>query len=142
VRAAPEPDANVTAHRQVVDAFLLAARTGDFEGLLSILAPDCVLRFDVGAGIVQGPVVGAPDVARRILATAPRFISFARPILVNGVAGLIFDPGDQALAVLGFTMVRGRIQALDLIIDPAKLSHIVTEPSRERGRDAESPDKR
>jgi RNA polymerase sigma-70 factor (ECF subfamily) len=128
VRGAPIPDADVTTHRQIVDAFLVAARSGDFEALLSILAPDCVLRFDIGAGIVHGPVVGAPDVTRRILATAPRFISFARPILVNGAAGLLFEPGDQALAVLGFTVVNGRIQALDLIIDPAKLGHITPEP--------------
>ena len=127
VRAAPKPDADVTAHRQIVDAFLVAARGGEFEALLSILAPNCVLRFDIGADIQQGPVVGASNVARRILATAPRFISFARPIIVNGAAGLIFDPGDQALAVLGFTVVSGRIQALDLIIDPAKLGHLATE---------------
>jgi hypothetical protein len=132
VHAAPTPDADVTGQRQIVDAFLVAARSGDFEALLSILAPDCVLRFDI-ADIMQGPVVGAPDVARRILATAPRFISLARPFLVNGAAGLIFDPGDRALAVLGFTVVSGRIEALDLIIGPVGRDVTSKPPSGHRG---------
>jgi RNA polymerase sigma factor (sigma-70 family) len=123
VRTAPRPDADVAAQRQVVDAFLVAARSGDFDALLSILAPDSVLRVDIGPDVVQGPIVGAAEVAHRILATAPRFISLARPILVNGSAGLMFEPeGRPALAVLGFTVVSGRIEALDLIIDAAKLS--------------------
>ena len=122
VRTAPRPDADVTAQRQVVDAFLSATRTGDFDALLAILAPHSVLRVDIGPDVVQDPVVGAAEVAHRILATAPRFISLARPILVNGSAGLMFEPeGRPALAVLAFTVVRGRIEALDLIIDAAKL---------------------
>ena len=127
VRSAPQPDADVGAQRQIVDAFLAAARSGNFEALLSLLAPECVLRYDLGPEMVQGPVVGAVDVARRILATAPRFISFARPILVNGAAGLMFDPGRPPIAVLGFTVVNERIEALDLIIDAAKLGHLTAE---------------
>jgi RNA polymerase sigma factor (sigma-70 family) len=127
VRSAPQPDADASAQRKVVDAFLAAARGGDFEALLSILASDCVLRYDLGPDAKQGPIAGASEVARRILATAPRFIAFARPILVNGSAGLMFEPGDQPLAVLEFTVVNGRIEALDLITDAAKLGHLTPE---------------
>ncbi len=50
VQAAPQPDPNLLAQRRAVDAFLAAAREGDFAGLLEVLAPDVVLRFDPGPG--------------------------------------------------------------------------------------------
>ena len=56
VRAAPQPEPDVTVQRRVVDAFLAAARSGDFDALLEVLAPDVVLRFDFG----PDPPAGAP----------------------------------------------------------------------------------
>jgi RNA polymerase sigma factor (sigma-70 family) len=130
VRMAPQPDTDIAVQREVVDAFLRAAREGDFESLLSVLAPECVFRFDVGAGFARPvpPVVGADAVARRVLSTAPRFIAFAKAVLVNGNAGAAFKPAGEPLGVLGFTIVNGRVAALDLILDPAKLTHVDLEP--------------
>jgi RNA polymerase sigma-70 factor (ECF subfamily) len=128
VQSAPQPDSDVAVQRQLVDAFLRAARDGDFDTLVKVLAPECVFRFDAGPGLVQPPVVGASAVARRVLATAPRFIAFARPVLVNGRPGALFLPDTEPAAVLGFTVVNGRVSALDLIVDPAKLRHISVEP--------------
>jgi len=50
VRSAPQPDRDQAVQRRAVTAFLAAARNGDFEALLRILAPDAVLRFDLGPG--------------------------------------------------------------------------------------------
>jgi RNA polymerase sigma-70 factor, ECF subfamily len=127
VQAAPQPDRDVALQRQVVDAFLSAARTGDFNALLNVLAPDVVLRFDLGRDLAQKALVGAESVARHVLATAPRFIEFAKPALVNGCAGAMFGRKDHPISVLGFTVVGGRIAALDLIVDPAKLRHLSIE---------------
>lgn len=129
VRAAPQPDRNVSLQRQVVDAFLQAARTGDFDALVTVLAPNVVLRFDLGPDVANEPLVGADAVARHVLATAPRFIAFAKPVLVNGSAGAMFGSMDEPISVLGFTVVDGRIAALDLIVDPAKLRHLSIDPN-------------
>ncbi|WP_042381093.1 RNA polymerase sigma factor SigJ [Streptacidiphilus melanogenes] len=126
VQAAPRPDADPSRQRRVVDAFLAAARAGDFEALLDVLAPDVVLRGDLGrAGPAGFPTrVGADAVARHVLRTAPHFIARAHPVLVNGAPGLLFGTREEPLSVLGFTVVGGRIAALDLIVDPAKLRHL------------------
>jgi RNA polymerase sigma factor (sigma-70 family) len=124
VQAAPQPDSNVAVQRRVVDAFLQAARTGDFDALLAVLAPDVVLRLDLGPDVANKPLMGADLVARHVLATAPRFIAFAKPVLVNGSAGAMFGTVDEPISVLGFTVVDGRIAALNLIVDAAKLRHL------------------
>jgi RNA polymerase sigma factor (sigma-70 family) len=128
IQAAPQPDRNVGLQRRLVDAFLAAARTGDFDALLALLHPDIVLRFDLGPDHAHEPLLGADSVARHVLATAPRFTSFAHPVLVNGNPGLLFGNTDEPISVLGFTVLDGRIAALDLIIDPAKLSHLGAKP--------------
>jgi RNA polymerase sigma-70 factor (ECF subfamily) len=118
---APEPDR--AQQRELVDAFLAAARGGDFEGLLEVLDPDVVFRIDAG-GVsprARPPVTGAAEVARTLLARAPRFARFARPAVVNGAAGLVVASGPSPIAVVGFTVAGGRIVEIDLIADPNKL---------------------
>jgi len=122
VRTAPRPDRDRDVQRRAVSAFLAAARHGDFEALLRVLAPGVVLRFDLGPGREPLPTLsGAGAVARHVLQTAPRFVAFARPAIVNGTVGLLFSPGDEPLAVLSFTVSGGRIAELHLVADPAKL---------------------
>jgi RNA polymerase sigma factor (sigma-70 family) len=123
VQAAPQPDTDLALQRRVVDAFLAAARAGDFAALLRVLAPDVVLRFDLGPD-GRPALSGAAAVARHVLKTAPRFISFATPVLVNGAVGALFGTRDDPISVLGFTIVGGRIAALDLVATPAKLRHL------------------
>jgi RNA polymerase sigma-70 factor (ECF subfamily) len=129
VQAAPQPERDVARQREVVDAFLEAARSGNFDALLSVLAPDVVLRFDLGPDLAHRPLMGSDSVARHVLATAPRFVAFAKPVLVNGSAGALFGTNDEPISVLGFTVVDGRIAALDLIVDPAKLRHLSIDPN-------------
>jgi RNA polymerase sigma-70 factor (ECF subfamily) len=110
----------------VVDAFLIAARSGDMRGLLEVLDPDVVFRADVGAvaGGASFPVVGARAVVERVLQTAPRFAPHARPAIVNGQAGAVFAPEGRPVGVIGFTVVNGLIVAIDLIADPQKLRRL------------------
>jgi RNA polymerase sigma-70 factor, ECF subfamily len=125
VQSAPQPDPDLPAQRRAVDAFLTAARHGDFEGLLEVLAPEVVLRFDPGAGpFAPFEISGAQAVARHVLRTAPRFLPHAIPATVNGTPGLLYGTWDQPLGVLGFTVAQGKIAELSLITDHGKLHHL------------------
>ena len=120
--AAPVADPDLTRQREVVDAFLAAARNGDFEALVEVLDPDVVFRADRGAGRPAGPpVAGAAAVARQILARGAPFAPLARPAIVNGAAGLVVPARGRLLAAVGFTISRGRIVEIDLVADPEKL---------------------
>jgi RNA polymerase sigma factor (sigma-70 family) len=123
--AATVPDADLTRQRAVVDAFLAAARDGDFDALLAVLDPDVVVRADVGAvgaGAAR-EVRGAAAVARQALSFS-RFAPFAQPALVNGAAGFVAAPGGRPFAVLGFTVRRGKIVEIDVLADPARLRRL------------------
>ena len=125
VRAAPTPDADLARQRIVVDAFLNAARTGNMNGLLAVLDPDVIFRADLGerSPIARLPIIGAKAVAEHVLASAPRFINLAKPAIVNGQAGAIVA-ARKPIGVIGFTIVNGRIFAIDLVTDPKKLQRI------------------
>jgi RNA polymerase sigma-70 factor, ECF subfamily len=120
--AAPSADADQARQREIVDAFIAAARSGDFDALLAVLDPDVVFRID--AGLSRGarpPTTGAPAVARQILSRAASFAPLARPALVNGTAGFVVGPEHKPFAVVGFTLVHERIVAIDIVTDPDKL---------------------
>ena len=121
--AAPVPDPDLAQQRRVVDAFLAASRAGDFDALLEVLDPDVVFRIDAGgvAPRARPPVVGAEAVARQVLARGTRLAPFARPAIVNGGAGAVVVVDGRPFAVVGFTVSNGRIAAIDLVADPAKL---------------------
>jgi RNA polymerase sigma-70 factor (ECF subfamily) len=123
--ATPAEEPDLRRQRRVVDAFLAAARAGDFDALVAVLDPDVVFRADRGRlAVADAPpvVTGAAAVAEQIVARAPRFASFARPAIVNGSAGLIAVPHDRPIAVLGFSISRDRIVEIDLVADPEKLN--------------------
>jgi RNA polymerase sigma factor (sigma-70 family) len=123
--AAPAPDADIARQREVVDAFLAAARDGDFDALVAVLDPDVVLRIDRGALPARrsAEVRGAPSVAAQAL-TFARLARFARPALVNGAAGFVVASPGRPLAVAGFTVAHGRIAEIDLLADPARLREL------------------
>ena len=119
--ATPRTDPDLREQRRVIDAFLAAARAGDFEGLIKVLDPDVVFRADRGRGAEGLPVTGAAEVAETILARGARFAPHARPAIVNGNAGVIVVPGRKPIAVVSFSVADGRIVEIDLVADPAKL---------------------
>jgi RNA polymerase sigma-70 factor, ECF subfamily len=124
--ATPVPDVELAEQKRVVEAFLAAAREGDFDALLEMLDPDVVLRVDAGpdSPLAREPIVGAEVVlseARRFAALAP----YSRPAVVNGVAGAVIGRPDGTLfSVVALTVANGRISSIDFVVDPAKLARV------------------
>jgi RNA polymerase sigma factor (sigma-70 family) len=124
-RQAAVPDLDPTRQRELVDAFLAAAQQGDFSALLEVLDPEVVLHADSG-GVAAGAITvvrGAAAVAEGALAFSGR-ARFARPVLVNGAAGVLVSAHGRPLAVMGFTVAGGRIVEIDVIADPDRLHHL------------------
>jgi RNA polymerase sigma-70 factor (ECF subfamily) len=117
------PDADLETQRRVVDAFLAAARDGDFEALLEVLDPDVVLRRDVAPLGGSGEVRGARAVAGQALAYS-RFSALMQPVLVNGAVGGVAILDGEPFAVGAFTVRRGKIVAIDIIADPERLRQL------------------
>jgi RNA polymerase sigma-70 factor (ECF subfamily) len=131
--SAPHPDADLAEQRVLVDAFLAAAREGNFDALVAVLDPDVVFRVDRGlipaAAREPAEVRGAADVARLTLARAPQFAPHCRPAIVNGAAGLVVAPRARPIAVVGFTIASGRIVEIDLVADREKLHAVADQRS-------------
>ena len=119
---ATAPDVDLRHQRAVVDAFLAAARGGDFEALLAVLDPDVVLRADTGGVFAGGSRVvrGARAVAEQALSFS-RLGPFAQRALVNGAAGVVVAVHGRPFAVMGFTVRRHKIVAIYILADPARL---------------------
>jgi RNA polymerase sigma-70 factor (ECF subfamily) len=100
-----------TADREVVDAFVAAARGGDFEALLTVLDPDVVLRADDGGGALL-VVEGAQAVATRARIFSQRE---THPAIIDGAAGFVATEAGVPVAVLAFTVVDGRITGIDAL---------------------------
>jgi RNA polymerase sigma-70 factor (ECF subfamily) len=121
----PAPDPDLARQRDVVDAFFLAARGGDFDALVALLDPDVVLRSDFGARrpAASRVVHGAAAVARQaLLAALPN--AELHPALVNGAAGVVITVRGRPFAVMGFTVTDGRIVEIDAIADPERVRAI------------------
>jgi ketosteroid isomerase-like protein len=117
---APDPDTG--RQREVVDAFYAAARRGDLGALVAVLDPDVVMRSDGGTARPDASVVvrGAAAVAGQAL----RFhqpSALVRPALVNGAAGVVVTMDGQPIAVIGFTVSRGKIVEIGAIAETERL---------------------
>jgi RNA polymerase sigma factor (sigma-70 family) len=119
------PDVDLATQREVVDAFLAAARDGDFEALLQLLDPDIVLRADLGAA-----ASGAPREVRGPAAVAGQALGYSRlgllmqPALINGAAGLVTTRNGELFSVGGFTIRGRKIVAMDILADPERLRRL------------------
>jgi RNA polymerase sigma factor (sigma-70 family) len=122
--AAPEPDADLAVQRRAVDAFLAAARAGDFEALLDVLDPDVVFRVHAAEGDPRAelPTEGAEQVAERILTRGRPFAPLALPAIVNGAPGVVAERDGKRLGVMACTVSNGRIVTMDLVIDPDRFA--------------------
>jgi RNA polymerase sigma-70 factor (ECF subfamily) len=125
--AEPSADSSGRKQREAVDAFLAAAREGDFELLVGMLDPDVVFRLDAGADspLARPPVRGAEAVAREIIARGTPFAPLARPALVNGVPGALVGRAGHLVAVANVVVSGARIVEIDIVFDPEKLRHVV-----------------
>ena len=126
VQGAPVPDVDLDGQWAVVDAFLAAAREGDFEGLLAVLDPEVVVRSDGGAARpgLMSLVRGARAVAEQAMSFR-RFAETSTRVLVNGIpGGVAWAPDGSPFAVLALTVRGGRIVAIDVLADPDRLGQL------------------
>jgi RNA polymerase sigma factor (sigma-70 family) len=133
VRGSPAPsDAGKARQREVVEAFLRAARAGDLDGLLAVLDPDAVVRID-GATRMAGGAADAVDAVREVrgaLTWVKQFIAmsrglrFVQPALIDGSVGLILAPRGKLARALTFTFANAKVTRVEVIGDPARLREL------------------
>ena len=126
VRGAPVPDGDLEGQWAVVDAFLAAARDGDFERLLAVLDPDVVLRSDGGPARPDLRILvrGAEAVASGAMAFR-RYVETATRALINGVpGGVAWSPDGSPFSVVSITVAGGRIVSVDILADPDRLREL------------------
>jgi RNA polymerase sigma-70 factor (ECF subfamily) len=124
---APSADPDLRQQRRVVDAFMAAAREGDFEGLVAVLDPDIVLRADGGAlGGASRVVRGARAVAAQAaMFSSARVGLSSQLVLVNGHLGFVSRrPDGRLFSVMGFTITGGKVVEIDILADPERLGRI------------------
>jgi len=133
VRGSPAPaEAGRARQREVVQAFLRAARAGDLDGLLAVLDPDAVVRID-GAARLAGGAADAEGTTRELRGAstwARQFIALSRglrsvqPALIDGSVGLILAPGGKLARALLFTFTDDRVARVEVIGDPVHLRQL------------------
>ncbi len=121
--AAPAPDGDLTVQWEVADAFLAAARNGDFDALVAVLDSDVVLRADGGTAGISREVRGAETVAGQALMWSRVELTFQRA-LINGAAGIVATRNGRPFSVGAFTVRGGKIVEFDILSDPARLSEL------------------
>jgi RNA polymerase sigma factor (sigma-70 family) len=120
VQDTPRPSEERRQQRAVVDAFLAAARDGDFAGLLRVLDPDVTWRSYTARGVVAR--LGAAEVAG-LAQNGARAAATVRPVLVNGVPGIVaWGANGKLVGVIACTVVDGRIVEVLSVLDPERLA--------------------
>jgi RNA polymerase sigma-70 factor (ECF subfamily) len=112
---APAPDPDLAQQREVVEAFLTAARDGDFDALVAVLDPDVVARSE--GGVTAGAVAVASGAS-----SFGHLARVAQPALVNGAVGVVVVAEGRPVSVLAFTVVHGKIAVIDILNDPERLA--------------------
>jgi RNA polymerase sigma-70 factor (ECF subfamily) len=132
VRMTEDPTSDPQRQREIVDAFLAAAKTGDFQMLLSLLSPDVELVADAAAIGMGAPasLVGCNDVASRFSGGAKA----ARTALLDGLAGLVWSQGGTVKVAFDFTVVADKVTKIEMIAEHDVLGEIDIEVLR-CGRD-------
>jgi RNA polymerase sigma-70 factor (ECF subfamily) len=121
--------------REIVTAFLAASREGNFSALLRLLHPDVVLRADrtavkvaaanqaKGAPAFESEIRGATDVAETLKGRA----TAAQLALVDGFVGAMWGPSGKPVVVFAFAVRDGRIEEIDVIMNPEDLKKMDVE---------------
>ncbi|AZQ32644.1 sigma-70 family RNA polymerase sigma factor [Streptomyces cyaneochromogenes] len=123
--AEPSSEPDLGRQRQVLEAFMAAARAGDFEALLAVLDPDVVLRADSGPlvrGVAASKVVrGAKPVAEQAMLFR-QFARYMQLVLVNDTVGVLSAPEGRPQSVMGVTVADGRITEMYILADAERLA--------------------
>ena len=115
--------------RRLVDAFLAAARDGDFDALLAVLDGDVVLHVDATAAGTPTTIRGAQAVAANARAFSAN-ARFAEPALVDGAVGIVVAPKGKLALVLRFSVAGDKITEIDIDADPRRPEQLRIWPSR------------
>jgi RNA polymerase sigma-70 factor (ECF subfamily) len=121
--AAPVPDADLTAQWEAVEAFLAAAREGDFDALVAVLDPDIVLRADGGLSGLSQHIRGAETVASQALLWS-RIDLTMRRALINGAAGIVAFRRGRPFSIAAVTVKNGKIAEIDFLADPDRIAQL------------------
>jgi RNA polymerase sigma factor (sigma-70 family) len=122
--ADPVPDPDLSAQWEVVEAFIAAAREGDFEGLVAVLDPEVVLRADGGAVTgLSNLVRGAEAVASQAVLWSRADLTYKRA-LVNGAAGVVTYLHGRPFSIAAVTIRNGRIMEMDFLADPERVAQL------------------
>jgi len=121
--SAPVPDADLSAQWEVVEAFLAAARNGDFAGLVAVLDPDVVLRADGGLEGLSSHVEGAETVASQALMWSRVDLTIHRA-LINGAAGMVSMRNGRPFSVAAVTVRGGKIVEMNILADPDRVRQL------------------
>lgn len=122
----PPPEEERRRHREVVDAFLTAAREGDFEALMRTLAPDVTWHHHTAHGTTV--TVGANEVLNAVRQGNPERVTIRR-VSVNGRPGILaWGPTGRPISLMACTVTAGRIVALASITDAKRLSRMQLPP--------------
>lgn len=119
---APTGDTDQARRREVVEAFLSAAREGRFEALVTLLDPDVVMRADATA-VSYGSTSGKRG-ATAVAGYWNGMAAEARTALLDGVVNAVWAPKGKVRVALAFTIVDGRIAAIDLTADKDRLADL------------------
>ncbi len=123
--APPTPGQELSRQRKIVDAFIAALRTADFDALVALLDPELTVRLDEASA-----VPGAPRESRGAAAwakegiKAARGAKFARPVLVDGNVGIVVAPGGRLFRILRFTFDNDKIAAIEVIGDKTTIESL------------------
>src|SRR6266571_6889744 len=123
IQGSPAPQADRSRQREIVDAYLAAAREGNFDALMSLLDPNIVLRADhrvLGRG-EPAEIRGAAAIAERVVKAGARA---AQPALIDGEVGVVVAPRGKLLMVLKFTVADGKIVQMEAIADRDRLRQL------------------
>lgn len=126
VQGAAVPNSDLARQRNVIDAFLAAAREGDFTALVNVLDPDVELRIDgVGAMHVRGADALARQSLKGLTSVLNRPSIRLEPVLVNGAAGALVSVNDRPMTIMGFTISGDLILEIDSIADPERVRRLL-----------------
>lgn len=122
VHGQPQPTDELRQSRAVVDAFLKAARDGDFDALLHVLDPQVTWYRHTAHG--DTVTVGANEVLETVRRGDPGRVE-ARRVSVNGNPGILaWGPSGRPISLMSCTVSDGQITEIDSIIDPGRLAEM------------------
>ena len=136
VRGGREGREDEVKKREIVSAFLAASREGNFNALLQLLDPEILLTADdvavktaaankaKGAPPFESEMRGATVVAE----TFKRRALGAQLALINGSVGTTWIAGGKPRVAFLFSIENGKIQGIDVVMDPEDLKEMEVKP--------------